>query len=565
MIVPTSIELTQIENTMNFSDEKGYVYSLNNYKPEMKNLYFRCKNSSGVHMCTARAKAKDRNFKQSILTSPHTHLPDENVLQKTKFDGILDEMIESNKFMPTRELYFKAREKVPADKVQHIPLRSSYGPYIHRRKKEFIPKIPKTIDELEELINSEQFKSQYTLDERNQTFYRGVWTDKNGNKMVAFISECGIQCLKELEVIELLMDGTFKVLPRHIQFCQLYIMSFMYEERCYPFAFVFMEKRNADAYDLLFQKLVEMITPECAAKVLICMSDYERAVRAMCRKHFPNARIGGCYFHYVKAINKRARKFGLSKDAQFQQPIREVCALALLPNDFILKGFESILEKTPESSKWVRFGKYWRRTWLNANISVYGLKNRTDNFSEAFNRSFNLLNGKPHQNIWIVLKNLKQMEMDKTDQLLKHRQGKMFRKRPDKIAEKLNEKIRLATSRFEETENVVRFLENITQDEDFQRACAQNHLLEDSADDGQDDIENEEFIANDFDANANFQRKLKPTINRKRKAAEDTDNANIKPPKVMKKNERISLFRDVDKTRVLQVKQKTTKSKARKI
>lgn len=170
-------------------------------------------------------------------------------------------------------------------------------------------------------------------------------------------------------------------------------------------------------------------------------------------------------------------------------------------------------------TKWIRFRNYWERQWLRGNISVYGLKNRTDNFSEAFNRSFNLLNGKPHQNIWVVLKNLKDKKTDKTDQLSKHVEGLMFTRPPKKINKALDNKIKEATERFDETEDVARFLQLVTYDAQIQTACNQCHLFEN--DEYNDDIE--EFISNDFDENCNFKRKLKPELNRKRKAEDNSD------------------------------------------
>lgn len=522
----------------------------------MKSYYFRCKHSGGSIECPARVVAKNKNLKKAKLTIKHkNHLPEKTVLSKTKFDKKLNAICETNKFMSTRELYFLAREEVHNDEVPFIPLRSSYGSFIHRRKISYKPKAPKTIEEFETLINDEKFKNRYCFDQRNLTFYRGVWTDKNGHKMVVFVSETGLECLKKLKMIEFLMDGTFKVLPRHIKFCQLYIISFAFEDQCYPFAFVFMEKRDTEAYDTLFENLISMMGQECADEVVICMSDYEAAVRKMVRKHFLNARLSGCYFHYVKAVNKQARRFGLAKQVQFQQPIRELTALALLPQDYVTEGFDLIDNRIEESAQWIRFKSYWQRQWLPANISVYGLKNRSDNFSESFNRSFNLLNGKPHQNIWIVLKNLKRMEMDKADQLLKHHPGKMMKKATNRISENLNKKIDEATNRFNETGDVHRFLQNISQDDQIQKACKQSHLLEDD----EDDADNEElFIPNDFNENAIFKKIEKPQLKRK---SESNENKGIKKPRNERKErvdtkEKIALFRITPKlnNRVLKKK-----------
>lgn len=86
--------------------------------------------------------------------------------------------------------------------------------------------------------------------------------------------------------------------PRHLPFSQLYILSFMYEERAYPFGFVFMEKRDSASYDCLFTNLKSLWAVDVSSKVVRCMSDYERAIRKILRAHFPNARISGWVFRF---------------------------------------------------------------------------------------------------------------------------------------------------------------------------------------------------------------------------------------------------------------------------
>lgn len=110
--------------------------------------------------------------------------------------------------------------------------------------------------------------------------------------MIVFISETSLKMMQELNLIEILMDGTFKILPRHMKFAQLYIMSFIFKGRAYPFAFAFMEKRDTDSYDCLFTNLKSLLK-DFALKVDKIMTDYEKAVRKSAKKQFPNARISG--------------------------------------------------------------------------------------------------------------------------------------------------------------------------------------------------------------------------------------------------------------------------------
>lgn len=175
-----------------------------------------------------------------------------------------------------------------------------------------------------------------------------------------------------------------------------------------------------------------------------------------------------CFFHYVKAIKKSAKRFGLSKDARFARTILEVCCIALLPNNFVSTGFEYIKSQINTlSSRWDRFVSYWGRQWASANISVYGLKNRTDNYSETLNKSTNLLSGRPHQTIWHVIRTIIAVEMEKTDELVEHDLGKMFKKNQNKNMIKLDQQILDAWLKFEETEDVGEFLRNASYRADF--------------------------------------------------------------------------------------------------
>lgn len=166
-------------------------------------------------------------------------------------------------------------------------------------------------------------------------------------------------------------------------------------------------------------------------------------------------------------MKKAAKKFGLRKDDRFVRPILQACCVALLPNDHIKEGFETVKKQISDSTRWVRFCDYWDRQWTTSNISVYGLRNRTDNFSETLNRSTNLLSGKPHQNIWHVIRTLKKVETEKSDELLQHVDGKMFKAKKNQKMIDLNKQIVDAMVSFEETEDVATFLKNVSYRSDF--------------------------------------------------------------------------------------------------
>lgn len=518
------IRLFRIDESQNYYDEKGFIYSPNNSK-QTRNSYFRCKNSKR-YGCHARAKAIENNVEDTILTRQHNHLPHPGKVDKEKFDKQLKKSCDASPFLYPRELYAQTRKRMKHQiDPLNIPLKGKCSSLISRRRRKYIPKLPKSVKEFEDLI--QQYKEQYFYDERDLPFYRNVWKTKAGESNVVFISESVLNKLKDMkDNIHMLMDGTFKVLPNHIKFRQLYIISIIYENRCYPLAFTLMEKKTYYSYKLILANLKSLM-PSC--KITNFMTDYEAAIRKALKSEFPHARISGCYFHYVKAINKVSRKFGLSKDVKFETAIQKVSALALLPNEFISDGFK-IIDRENRSFKysfrWNRFKKYWRRQWEKANVSVYGLLHRTNNFAESLNRSLNLLAKVKHPNIWILIEHLKTLEMDNTDELNQHSLGLMFKDPSNSNSDemnRLNKKIIEATKRFKKDQDVGRFLKNVIYGDRIENFFKERIYL-DGIDDydyhedsgfEENDVEDEDFIANDFDEISNFYRK--PNVQQKRK------------------------------------------------
>lgn len=256
---------------------------------------------------------------------------------------------------------------------------------------------PKSIAKFEELIGTAKNTKLFAYDDVGKIFYRGVWQGKTGGN-IAFVSERTLNEEKELKEVTLLMDGTFRAVPRHLKFRQLYIINVVIKNRCYPLAYILMEKKDYHSYMLVLNKLKLMIP---SMNVVNCMTDYESATRKAMKEVFPTSLISGCFFHYVQAIQKASKRFGLRNkntgSEKFEAAINKISALALLPNEYITEGFELICKSVAKSTRWDRFSGYWIRQWAKANISVYGMRHRTNNFSETLNRLINLLIGKKTQ------------------------------------------------------------------------------------------------------------------------------------------------------------------------
>lgn len=376
----------------NYRDSKCYLYTKNNCRKA--NLYLRCKNSV-KHQCLARVTVRDNDYKGAVMTIAHNHPPDKTIFDNQIFDKKLEENIDRDPFQTPRQVYLATKEQLKdtVDLTNIHPLKKKEG-FIYRRQRKHIPPLPSTVEDFEKFITDEKYRQFFTCDQRKLPYYRGVWTSSKNERNLVFISETILKQINEMNHIAFFMDGTYKALPHHIPFRQLYVISVTFENQCYPLAHIFMEKKTFTSYDAIFQNLKFLMPSVQVAKV---MTDYEAATRKALKKNYPNARIAGCFFHYVQAMVKSTKRFGLRSDERFTDAIQKLSHLALLPNDFVLKGFESIdtALKNIGSKRWERFRKYWLKQWGPANISVYGLVDRTNNFSESNNHSLNSLLMKP--------------------------------------------------------------------------------------------------------------------------------------------------------------------------
>lgn len=280
-----------------------------------------------------------------------------------------------------------------------------------------------------------------------------------------------------------------------------------------------MQTKDFNSYDLIFGRL-KLLFP--SVTVIGCMTDYEQATRKALMKHFPNARISGCFFHYVQAIHKAFKRRGMLKDEKFQDALQEVSALALLPNDFILPGFNYIDKQMVglRSKRWADFSAYWRGQWPKAHISVYGLTDRTNNFSESLNNITNSLNG-PRPDIWKLISNLKLIEMQRSDELKNNVASAMITTRKSNEMIHLNRKIKKATDIFDGNRDVGEFLKNVTFKDKFESFFKARIFIVGVDDDDADDDDDFDgpIIPNTFNDQLNF---LTASLKRKNERPDDS-------------------------------------------
>lgn len=146
-------------------------------------------------------------------------------------NGMLNTM-EKNQFLVGHSVSLQTIRLTVLFLITNKTLSGEYTVFIHRKKKEFVPLLPKTLEELEERINHVQYKDYYMFDKKGKPFFKGIWRGPTG-ACVVFMSYKVLEKLRKRKSITFLMDGTFKVkfhyvTQRHIFPLEINVFSDFY-------------------------------------------------------------------------------------------------------------------------------------------------------------------------------------------------------------------------------------------------------------------------------------------------------------------------------------------------
>ncbi|XP_066585619.1 uncharacterized protein [Prorops nasuta] len=154
-----------------------------------------------------------------------------------------------------------------------------------------------------------------------------------------------------------------------------------------PCFWILMKNRRTSDYVEILNFLKYNFT---CFKPKLAMFDYERAMTNAMQLVYPEVQISHCFFHYSQTLMKKAQSLSIinkKKHKSFYPErfivIRKLTLLALLPSSYISD-------------------KFWLKEIKAENFSVFNLNNRTNNFSESYNKQLNAhLGKKPHINSFI--------------------------------------------------------------------------------------------------------------------------------------------------------------------
>ncbi|KAJ8685144.1 hypothetical protein QAD02_020937 [Eretmocerus hayati] len=266
----------------------------------------------------------------------------------------------------------------------------------------------KTIDDYVKFFESEEGQKFLSYDEEDgkiRKFSYKVVEDKLKNRHLILYDEDFLRKNGGAKLLQ--ADSTFLMCANIHQVTQLFTLMARNYDRAFPCIWVLMTSKKTEAYEKVLTEIRDEIWPELDPQEFI--ADFELAFENAVKKVYKNAVVTGCYSHFCQALMRNAIKkkaalgANLKKDRDRHQILREVMALALLPEELIEPTLDEI-EKEAESkygSYFDEFFKYIREYWMNergtARFYVYRKIDKTNNEEESYHSVFKIIfkNKKP--------------------------------------------------------------------------------------------------------------------------------------------------------------------------
>ncbi|CAF4050241.1 unnamed protein product [Rotaria sordida] len=273
-----------------------------------------------------------------------------------------------------------------------LPTCQEFGPTLGKVRAKVMPVLPQ--DCLFDI--PDQFKT--TLD--GNRFLLMDDSIIRRERILVFSSDYQLDMLFSSPIVY--MDGTFSKSPKH--FKQIYILHAILYDICLPCVFCLLVNKKGVTYRHIFSELKEIaIKRNKIFAPQIIMSDFETGVLPVIKS---------------EAIFRQIQLLGMQRDyvsnENFRILCRKIMALALMPKEQVLTGFQEIEAAAEElnDNQMDNLLAYFEHNWLS-NIdlwNVFRCDTRTNNTCEGYHNRMNSRIYRNHPDIWLFIKFLQNEE-----------------------------------------------------------------------------------------------------------------------------------------------------------
>lgn len=213
--------------------------------------------------------------------------------------------------------------------------------------------------------------------------------DDMEEKILIFCSPTARKFIQNGDSDFYLGDGTFNTAPP--PFYQLYTLhldlgSNDKTNNVVPVIYGLLPNKSQRTYVRFF----ELLTTRLNIHMKTFKCDFELAVINAVQQVYPEVQVKGCFFHYQKAITKKAEQLGVLDLKECKKVIRLIRNLPLLPENHIKNCWLTILNNAPDFEQFRMFKNYFEKQWLSkistVLLSCSDDKHRTTNLLEGWHR-----------------------------------------------------------------------------------------------------------------------------------------------------------------------------------
>ena len=265
------------------------------------------------------------------------------------------------------------------------------------------PSLPQTIQDI-------TFGGDWTRTIQGEDMLLADSGENDPERIIIFATKKDLEILCNSNCIYL--DGTFKSCPD--LFYQLFTLHAFVEGKQFPFVYVLLPGKTRILYDRMFHMLKEACW-NCNFQMnpKKIMSDFESSLIPSIAIQFPGSKHKGCFYHFSQAIWRKVQSLGYQTEYlhndQIRVFIREMMALAFIPEWEVSIGFQSLCTDTPEDLNVGEFTDYMDRTWINGTFkpelwNVFDSNGpHTNNHLEGWHNRLNSFLGRRHPNIYQLM------------------------------------------------------------------------------------------------------------------------------------------------------------------
>ena len=224
----------------------------------------------------------------------------------------------------------------------------------------------KNKEDIIELINNLQDKNNnkitysYILESKNKK------TKENNNFYIWFIiSKEMIKSLQNNINSQFFCDTTYRCIPPTIKNYKLFIISSydFLEKKIFICAYILIPNEKEETYTFIFDKLKK----DFSFNPFIITLDHAKYISKAIKKIYPETIQVKCFFHFMQAINKNLKKYGLINKKNIKdntELIFNIKLLCFVDPSLLEKFYKDIENEYKKNKDYKKFFEYFNRQWL---------------------------------------------------------------------------------------------------------------------------------------------------------------------------------------------------------